>query len=102
MDLTQQEWATNQAANQSSIILDVRSLEEYETGHLLSAQLLDIRNPKLFMDGLAQLDSDKAYYVYCRSGARSSQACQLLKKQGISNCFNLLGGIIEWEGETIQ
>jgi rhodanese-related sulfurtransferase len=52
------------------------------------------------MEGIAQLDTSKTYYVYCRSGARSAQACQLLKQQGITDCFNLLGGILDWSGET--
>jgi len=38
-------------------------------------------------------------FVYCRSGARSAQACQIFKQQGIADCYNLLGGILEWEGE---
>jgi len=51
------------------------------------------------MNGLAALDSTKTYFVYCRSGARSAQACQLLKHHGISDCYNLLGGILEWKGQ---
>ena len=102
MDLSQKEWTSNQAGNQSSIILDVRTPEEYDLGHILSAQLLDIRNPQGFMEGIAQLDTSKTYYVYCRSGARSAQACQLLKQQGITDCYNLLGGILNWAGETTK
>ncbi len=102
MDLSQKEWTSNQAGNQASIILDVRTPEEYNSGHILSAQLLDIRNPQGFMEGIAQLDKSKTYYVYCRSGARSAQACQLIKQQGITDCFNLLGGILDWAGETTK
>lgn len=102
MDLTQQEWTAQQAENKESIILDVRTPEEYSEGHLIEATLLDIRNPQGFMDGVAELDVSKTYYVYCRSGARSAQACQILKSQGVSSCFNLLGGILEWEGETTR
>jgi rhodanese-related sulfurtransferase len=54
------------------------------------------------MNKLSELDASKKYYVYCRSGARSAQACQLLKKQGISDCYNLLGGVIEWKGNLIS
>ncbi len=100
MDLTQQEWTAQQAANQESIIIDVRSAEEFSDGHIPNAELLDIRNPQEFMDGVATLDESKTYFVYCRSGARSAQACQIFKQQGLSSCFNLLGGIMEWQGET--
>jgi rhodanese-related sulfurtransferase len=100
MDLSQKEWTSNHVENKDSIILDVRTPEEYDSGHIISAQLIDIRNPQGFMEGIAQLDKSKTYYVYCRSGARSAQACQLLKQQGITDCFNLLGGILDWSGET--
>ena len=100
MNLSQKDWTSNQAENKASVILDVRTPEEYDSGHIVSAQLIDIRNPQGFMEGIAQLDKSKTYYVYCRSGARSAQACQLLKQQGITDCFNLLGGILDWSGET--
>ncbi|MDG1022784.1 MAG: rhodanese-like domain-containing protein [Flavobacteriaceae bacterium] len=100
MDLTQQEWAAQQAANPDSMIIDVRTSEEYSDRHIPNAKLLDIRDPQGFMDGVATLDNSKTYFVYCRSGARSAQACQIFKQQGVSSCFNLLGGIMEWQGET--
>tara|TARA_S200000501_G_scaffold367971_1_gene405144 strand:- start:1336 stop:1650 length:315 start_codon:yes stop_codon:yes gene_type:complete len=102
MNLSQNQWVKKQKASSASIILDVRTHEEYVEGHLLDAKLLDIRNPVKFMEGISALDPSKNYYVYCRSGARSAQACQLLKQKGISNCYNLLGGIIEWKGEVIS
>ena len=100
MNLSQKDWTSNQSENKASVILDVRTPEEYDLGHIISAQLIDIRNPQGFMEGIAKLDKSKTYYVYCRSGARSAQACQLLKQQGITDCFNLLGGILDWSGET--
>ena len=98
MDLTQEKWAENQHSDIEGIILDVRTPEEYSEGHIPNAKLLDIRNPQKFMDKLGDLEVSKRYYVYCRSGVRSAQACQLLKHKGISDCYNLLGGIIEWKG----
>ena len=99
MDLSQDQWAKKQKTSSDSIILDVRTNEEYNDGHLTDAKLLDIRNPVKFIEGISALDKSKSYYVYCRSGVRSAQACQLLNQKGISNCYNLLGGIIEWKGE---
>ena len=99
MDLSQQEWAKNQKAVSDSVLLDVRTAEEFAEGHLPDAELLDIRNPEEFMKGLEELEATKTYFVYCRSGARSVQACHILKQQGIADCYNLLGGIMEWQGE---
>ena len=63
---------------------------------------IDIQNPPNFIQELELLNPSKTYLVYCRSGARSSQACLLMKNKGIENCFNLLGGINEWCGEIVS
>tara|TARA_B100001173_G_scaffold60691_1_gene51036 strand:+ start:1300 stop:1608 length:309 start_codon:yes stop_codon:yes gene_type:complete len=102
MDLSQKMWIQNQQSEAESVILDVRTPEEYQAGHILNAKLINIQNPHEFMNKLSELDTSKKYYVYCRSGARSAQACHLLKQQGISDCYNLLGGVIEWKGNLIS
>ncbi len=99
MDLDQNVWLEKQKKTYNSIILDVRTKEEFEDGHIPNACLMDIRNPQEFLKGINLLDNKKFYFVYCRSGARSAQACQLFKQSGIKNCFNLLGGILEWKGQ---
>mgnify|MGYP006264303443 FL=1 len=50
------------------------------------------------MGGIDNLDKTKNYYVYCHSGVRSVQACQIMASFGFSNLFNLLGGISDWSG----
>ena len=99
MDLSQEAWSLKQAQTEGSVILDVRTPEEYKTGHLLNSQLLDIQEPQTFFDNIKGFDKSKSYFIYCRSGSRSDMACQILKQQGILNCFNLLGGILDWQGE---
>ena len=51
------------------------------------------------MDGLETMDRSLNYYVYCHSGVRSVQACQIMKTFGYENLYNLLGGISNWKGE---
>ena len=99
MDLTQVEWSNQLTADKNSIILDVRSSEEFEAGYIPEAKQLDIRNPETFIQGLESLEKSSSYYVYCRSGARSAQACQVMSKMGFETTFNLLGGILDWKGE---
>ncbi len=100
MDLTQEDWSNRFESDDDAFLLDVRTQEEYDDGHIPNATLLDIRQPQSFMDALQELDPSKNYYVYCRSGGRSSQACQLMNQNGIETTYNLLGGFMEWEGDT--
>tara|TARA_A200000159_G_scaffold77564_1_gene71858 strand:- start:396 stop:701 length:306 start_codon:yes stop_codon:yes gene_type:complete len=100
MDLTQEEWSSKLASDNKAYLLDVRTPEEFEEGHIPNATMLDIRQPESFMEGVQSMDSSKHYYIYCRSGARSAQACQVMNQMGIENTYNLLGGFMEWEGET--
>ena len=85
--------------DKNSYLLDVRTLEEFEDSHIPNSKLLNIRDPQLFMDGIQELDKNKNYYVYCHSGVRSVQACQIMKSFGFENLYNLLGGISEWTGQ---
>jgi rhodanese-related sulfurtransferase len=100
MDLSQEEWKNQFEADESAFLLDVRTSEEFEEGHIPNATLLDIRQAAAFMEGIQSLDPSKNYYVYCRSGARSAQACQLMNQIGIHTTCNLLGGFIKWEGAS--
>ena len=101
MDLSQNEWEAMRRSKDETIILDVRTLEEYNQGHIPNARLIDIQNPPNFLQELELLNRSKTYLVYCRSGARSSQACMLMKNKGVENCFNLLGGINQWNGKIV-
>jgi rhodanese-related sulfurtransferase len=48
-----------------------------------------------------KLEKSKNYYVYCRSGARSAKACEVMNELGIENTFNLTGGIL-WNGDLVS
>ena len=52
------------------------------------------------MDEINNLDKNKNYFIYCKSGARSSTACKIMNQLGIQNTYNLIGGIDCWEGDT--
>ncbi|MGY5851768.1 rhodanese-like domain-containing protein [Salegentibacter sp. F14] len=98
-ELTQEEWREKLEQDENAVILDVRTEEEMEEGYLPDAKLIDIYKGQEFVDEIEKLDKTKNYYIYCRSGQRSEQACQLMDQMGFANTYNLLGGIIEWEGE---
>jgi rhodanese-related sulfurtransferase len=77
------------------IILDVRTPEEFKQAHIQNAKNLDIYSQYFSLD-INGLDKTKSYAVYCRSGNRSQDACQIMTEFGLSNIFNLLGGITAW------
>ncbi len=80
-------------------VLDVRTPREYSQGHLPNAVNIDYLNSD-FEKQLEALDKDKKYLVYCRSGQRSSEAVEVMKKKGFRNVTNMLGGITAWSGPT--
>lgn len=82
-------------ADTSAIILDVRQPEEFAEGHLAQAINLDWLNQTVFINGLAKLNKQKTYYVYCRSGRRSQAAAGKLKAEGFQ-VIDLKGGYLHW------
>lgn len=84
----------------NAVILDVRSREEFNSGHIPGAKNMDIMGGN-FAGLIANLDKEKAYFVYCRSGGRSSSACGAMAGQGFTNLFNLRGGIGSWRGKVV-
>lgn len=80
----------------TAIILDVRTPGEYKEEHLAGARQLDFLNTSVFDAGIKQLYKSHTYYVYCRSGKRSHNACIKMKKQGLK-VFDMEGGILNWK-----
>ena len=100
MDLQQEQWWEDYQKDENAVLLDVRSEEEVEEIAIPQAINIDFYKGQEFLNELEQLDKNKNYYVYCRSGNRSGQTCMLMKQLGFENTFNLIGGMNEWEGPT--
>jgi phage shock protein E len=83
------------AATPGTVVLDVRTPEEFATGHLAGARNLDIRAAD-FSTLLATLDRTATYAVYCHSGNRSGQALQAMTTTGFTHIADLTGGITAW------
>lgn len=99
-NLPQQEWKEKLLNDDNAIILDVRTDEEYAMGKIPHSINIDIYKGQGFIYQVDELDKTKNFYVYCRSGARSGQACSVMNQMGIQNAYNLLGGIMQWRGEV--
>ena len=98
-ELAPDAWAELQEQTLESVILDVRTEEEFESGYIKGALNMDIRGGADFLASIESLDKSKSYFVYCRSGARSGQSCQLMSQMGFSALYNLDGGVLAWEGD---
>jgi len=99
-DLSQQAWEEQLEKDSNAVILDVRTEEEIEEGIIPNSINIDIYKGQEFIYELEKLDKSKNYYVYCRSGNRSGQACAIMKSIGFENSYNLQGGFMNWEGKT--
>lgn len=102
MDLSQEEWAEQLATDDNAFVLDVRTPNEVEEGYIPKAENIDIYLGQGFLDALEELDKSKNYYVYCRSGNRSAQACAIMNSVGFESTYNLEGGFVNWEGEVAE
>jgi len=102
MDLSQEEWEDRLAKDDNAVILDVRTPEEVEEGYIPEAKNIDFYLGSDFMAEIEKLDKNKNYYVYCRSGNRSGQACSLMNNIGIKNAYNLEGGFMNWAGDVVE
>ena len=99
-DLTQEAWISQLSNDGNAIILDVRTDLEVSEGIIPKAQQIDIYKGQGFIEEIEALDKAKNYYIYCRSGNRSGQACAIMNQLGFDNTYNLVGGFMEWEGEV--
>ncbi len=100
MQITQDEVVEMMEQNENYVILDVRTVEEYEEGHIPNA--ICIPNETIGTEEIKELpDKNQLILVYCRSGNRSKQASEKLVALGYANVFEF-GGIIDWKGEVVK
>ena len=78
------------------VILDVRTKEEFDSGHLDSAVLIPVDDLEARYGGLAK---SKPIIVYCRSGRRSAKAAVILVNKGFSPVYDMTGGIDAWKNK---
>ncbi|MEN6330263.1 MAG: rhodanese-like domain-containing protein [Methanobacteriaceae archaeon] len=81
--------------NPDFVILDVRGPGEHAQGHVKNAVLIELQSPD-FKARLEELDKNKTYLVYCRSGMRSSKAAKIMADMGFSNIYTMEGGFTNW------
>jgi thioredoxin 1 len=83
-------------------LLDVRTREEYLTGHLKNAIQTDYYQTQNFSDYLDTLDKNNKYLIYCRTGVRSGKAMQIMQDKGFKNVSDLDGGYNAWVANNLS
>lgn len=76
-------------------LVDVRTLEEYNEGHLKQAQNICVTCDD-FDEKINKLDKNKPVYVYCRSGKRSAAAAKRMQELGFREIYDMEGGYLKW------
>ncbi|MDF9800066.1 rhodanese-related sulfurtransferase [Catalinimonas alkaloidigena] len=77
------------------VLLDTRSVDEYNTGHLKGARFVNFETFQL--KDVEDISKDKEIIVYCLSGGRSNQVGIQLLEAGFTNVHNLEGGMRSWK-----
>lgn len=95
-NLNVQEFKEKIESDAEGVVLDVRTPAEIAEINIPNHAAIDFLAGG-FQEKVADLDKTKTYYIYCRSGGRSANACQLMSQMGFEKLYNLLGGITAWE-----
>jgi phage shock protein E len=82
--------------NKSKTVLDVRTAQEFKSGHIPGAVNIDINSPD-FENKIGALDKQKTYLVHCAAGGRSARACKKLEGMGFKELYDLSPGFRGWE-----
>lgn len=82
--------------NKTNLVLDVRTRQEFEAGHIPGAINLDVNAPG-FTNKVAALDTNKVYLVHCAAGRRSANACDQMSRLGFTRLVDLAPGFRAWE-----
>ncbi|MBS5937412.1 rhodanese-like domain-containing protein [Clostridium sp.] len=94
------EEAKEEMNNNDVIILDVRTEEEYNSGHIENSVLIPIDDLEYKAEEVLT-NKEQKILVYCRSGNRSKKAADLLVEMGYTNVYNF-GGIKDWPYEIVK
>lgn len=79
------------------VVLDVRTIDEFNSGHIEGAKQLDYYETDSFNAAIDALDKDVTYLLYCRSGGRSGTTYDMMVQKGFKNVYNLEGGMLAWQ-----
>jgi rhodanese-related sulfurtransferase len=98
IELSPQDFKSKLASTPDAVLVDVRKPEELSEGMIDGAINIDYKDSS-FTDKIQTLDKTKTYFLYCKSGIRSSDAARDMHKLGFENLYVLEGGIKNMEDD---
>ena len=87
-----------QLQQSGALLVDVRTTSEFATGHIGSAINIPVDQ---IAAASATWSKTRPVIVYCATGARSSQAADILASEGFAKVYNLKAGIVAWNGAVV-
>ncbi len=99
-NLSATEFSDKIKTTSSALIIDVRTPDEYNKGHITNSKNIDW-NGDDFDKGISGLDKLKPVFVYCLVGGRSSTAAKKMRAIGFKEVYELEGGIMKWKAENL-
>lgn len=83
-------------------LIDVRTLGEYNSGHLKNALLIDYMSSDFKSKAFKGIDKSKPVLLYCASGGRSAKSAKMYKEAGFKKVYNLVGGFRAWKAKNLE
>lgn len=90
--LSSSDFISKYKSTPNAVLLDVRTPAEFDASHIQEAINVDYENVN-FESEVKKLDPSKQYFIYCRSGNRSSKSNVIMKNNGIKDIYELQNGI---------
>lgn len=102
-DVTVEEADAMLGSGEGLVVLDIRTADEYDEGHIPGARNIDFRGEE-FRDEVAALDREGKYLVHCAGGGRSGSSLAVFQELGFGEVYHLADGMNGWEaeGKTIE
>ena len=86
----------NKISTKDALVFDVRTIEEFNLGHIKGSINIDFYDEKLFVNFFEKVNKTKPIYIYCRSGNKNKKSSEILKKIGFVKVYDLSGGYKNW------
>jgi thioredoxin len=99
-NLSVSAFADKLKATPTAIILDVRTPDEFESGHLLNAINMDW-NGNDFTQKVSKLNQSTPVFIYCLAGSRSASAATEMRKNGFKEVYEMAGGMMKWRAANL-